>query len=226
MKPSEMRRPVHAWCSAPTLIACATRDDDYLLLRRTGPAAAGEPTRLTAGAAERRRGVLPAPPARERLRRRADADIRDDEALRRPDFAAIATRETTIALGRPDAGHRSTAIAPRRVQIGWWRRQLDGDAPIIWIDDSPGRGARSSMADLVSGFGGAIVDVIAPETGTPDARVAALRDGYVAFLQVVGVGVAAATAPPTIATSCAGSASSRTCGPTTRSGRPRGRANG
>ena len=41
------------------------------------------------------------------------------------------------------------------------------------------------MVDLVSGFGGAIVDVVAPETGEPYAQSSALRAGYIAFLQVV-----------------------------------------
>ena len=53
----------------------------------------------------------------------------------------------------------------RRVQIGWWRTTIDGDAPDHLDRRQPGaRHDRSTMADLVSGLGGAIVDVVAPET--------------------------------------------------------------
>ena len=37
----------------------------------------------------------------------------------------------------------------------------------------------------MSGFGAAIADVVAPETGEPYAQSSALRAGYIAFLQVV-----------------------------------------
>ena len=41
------------------------------------------------------------------------------------------------------------------------------------------------MADLVSGLGEAIVDVVAPETAAATRARAALRAGYVDFLKVV-----------------------------------------
>ena len=66
---------------APTLLACTTRDDDYHLLRRTNGVARARPA--TAGGGQRRRRVLPAPPAGRRLRRRAVAHVRDEQALRR-----------------------------------------------------------------------------------------------------------------------------------------------
>jgi hypothetical protein len=166
---------------APTLVGCATRDDDYLLLRRT-PAAAGAPTRLTAAPPNDAEAYY----VRHLLANGFGAELMRTYAMTKRFAAQTAgyrARETTIALGRPDAAARDRA---RRVQIGWWTTKIDGDAPIIWIDDSPERAGRSSMADLVSGFGGAIVDVIAPDTGAPDAPAASLRDGYVAFLQVVG----------------------------------------
>ena len=65
------------------------------------------------------------------------------------------------------------------------------------------------------GFGGAIVDVIAPETGAAYARSAPLREGYAGVPAGGRRRSGGRRAPPTIATSCAGSASSRTCAPTT-----------
>jgi len=168
---------------APLLLACTPRDDDYLLLRRAAAAGNG------------------APPAAMALASRNDAEAYYVRHLLASGFGAellrtyamtkrFATRtsgrrqtDTTIALGTPD---RPTAGGPtHRVKIGWWGTTLAADAPIIWIDDSGPRRARSTMADLVTGFGGAIVDVVAPETGAPYSQSSALRDGYIAFLQVV-----------------------------------------
>jgi hypothetical protein len=188
MTPKNARRTAClALALAPTLIACATRDDDYLLLRRT-PQAAGEPTQLTVASRQDPEGYY----VRHLLANGFGAELMRTYAMTKRFAARTAgyrDRETTIALGRPDTPDSDPAGAPgraRRVQFGWWRTSIDADAPIIWIDDSPERRARSSMADVVSGFGGAIVDVIAPETGAAHARSAPLRDGYVAFLQVVG----------------------------------------
>ena len=166
---------------APTLVGCATRDDDYLLLRRT-PAAAGAPTRLTTAPPNDAEAYY----VRHLLASGFGAELMRTYAMTKRFAAQTAgyrERETTITLGRPDAAARDRA---RRVQIGWWTDEADGDAPIIWIDDSPERGARSSMADLVSGF--ARRD--RRRDRARDRRAlrgsASLRDGYVAFLQVVG----------------------------------------
>jgi hypothetical protein len=168
---------------APTLLACATRDDDYLLLRRTAP---------PAGAAARTQLATPSPGdaeayyVRHLLANGFGAELLRTYAMTKR-FAARTSgyrdTPTTIALGAPDAPVEQAP--PRQVQLGWWRTTVDGNAPIIWIDDSPTRGDRSTMADLVSAFGAAIVDVVAPETGGAGAPAAPLREGYVAFLNTV-----------------------------------------
>jgi hypothetical protein len=171
---------------APALVACTTRDDDYLLLRRT--AAAGEATELQVAAkndpeAHYLRHLLASGFGAELMRTYA---MTKRFAARTSDYRDT---ETTIALGRPDTSGTGSAGAParpRRVRIGWWKTTIAAEAPIVWIDDGAARGPRSSMADLVAGLGGAIVDVIAPETGGAYARSAPLRAGYLAFLQVVG----------------------------------------
>ena len=169
---------------APTLLACATRDDDYLLLRRMAPPATGAPAPTQLASAPR--NDAEAYYVRHLLASGFGAELMRTYAMTKR-FAAHTSgyRDTppTVALGAPD-GPAERAQA-RRVQLGWWRTTIDGDAPIIWIDDSPGRGERSTMADLVTAFGGAIVDVIAPETGGAYARSAPLREGYLAFLQTV-----------------------------------------
>jgi len=177
-----MRPSTAALLLAPTLLACAPRDDDYLLLRRAAAEDPAQPTRL----APPPRSDAEAFYVRELLAGGFGAELLRTYAMTKRFAARTAGyRETTttIALGPPD---RPAAPArERRVDIGWWRTTIAADAPIVWIDDSPTRRQRSAMADLVTGMGGAIVDVIAPESGQPYARSAALRDGYVAFLQVV-----------------------------------------
>jgi len=184
MTPKVRRTAALTLLLAPMLVGCATRDDDYMLLRRT--AAAGDATHLQLAAKNDPEAYY----LRHLLASGFGAELMRTYAMTKR-FAAKTSgyhdRETTIALGRPDTAADSAGAPtrPRRVRIGWWKTTIAADAPIIWIDDSPARGARSSMADLVSGFGGAIVDVIAPETGAAYARSAPLRDGYVAFLQVI-----------------------------------------
>ncbi len=169
---------------APTLLACATRDDDYLLLRRPASPTAGAPARTQLASASRTDAE--AYYVRHLLASGFGAELMRTYAMTKR-FAARTSgyrdTPTTIALGVPDGP--AERAQDRRVRLGWWRTTIDGDAPIIWIDDSPGRGERSTMADLVTAFGGAIVDVIAPETGGAYARSAPLREGYLAFLQTV-----------------------------------------
>jgi hypothetical protein len=104
-------------------------------------------------------------------------------------FAALTSdvraTPTTVALGVPDTTDAAAAARARQVDIGWWRTSKPAAEPIIWIDDTGARRQRSTMVDLVSGFGDAIVDVVAPETANPGGKSAKLRAGYIAFLQVV-----------------------------------------
>ncbi|HMF42720.1 MAG TPA: hypothetical protein VKQ32_18745 [Polyangia bacterium] len=166
----------------PLSAACTTRDDDYLLLRRptTKP---GEPTAALELAP---RTDAEAYYLRHLLASGFGAELLRTYAMTKRFAARTGGRretDTMIALGAPD--HPALGAPARRVKIGWWRTKLAADAPIIWIDDSGPRRARSTMADLVSGFGGAILDVVAPETGAPYSKSSALRDGYIDFLQVV-----------------------------------------
>jgi hypothetical protein len=176
--------------AAPTLLACSVPDDDYLLLRRTnsdGPA----PARLQLAAA----GDAEAYYVRHLLANGFGAELLRTYAMTKRFAARTAGRAetpTTIALGVSDASE--THVADRSVKIGFWRTTLAASAPIIWIDDSPTRRDRSTMADLVSHFGEAIVDVVAPEAEAGGVHGAALRRGYVGFLQVV----AAEWRPPRI----------------------------
>jgi len=177
-----MRLSIAAFLAlAPALLACTPRDDDYLLLRRAKAAGgADEPTRLALASPNDAEAYY----LRHLLASGFGAELMRTYAMTKRFAASTAgTHETptTIALGTPDA----RAARARRVEIGWWRTTIAGDAPIIWIDDSEGRPDRSTMADLVSGLGGAIVDVVAPETGAAHSPSAALRAGYVAFLEVV-----------------------------------------
>lgn len=169
---------------APTLLACTPRDDDYLLLRRAkAPAGRDEPTRLALASP----GDAEAYYLRHLLASGFGAELLRTYAMTKRFAAATAgyhETPTTIALGTPDtAGDRRL---PRRAQIGWWRTTIDEDAPLIWIDDSPERRDRSTMVDLVSALAAAIVDVIAPGSDCPHSGASTLRQGYVAFLQVVG----------------------------------------
>jgi hypothetical protein len=171
---------------APTLLACAVRDDDYLLLRRTAARDARKPAALALASP----GDAEAYYVRHLLASGFGAELLRTYAMTKRFAARTAGyRETptTIALGEPEAPADlpSDPPGPRRVQIGWWRTTIDEGTPVIWIDDSPHRRDRSTMADLVSGVGAAIVDVVAPETAGAHSRSSPLREGYVAFLKVV-----------------------------------------
>jgi hypothetical protein len=169
---------------APTLLACTPRDDDYLLLRRAkAPGGGDDPIRLALASPNDAEAYY----LRHLLASGFGAELLRTYAMTKR-FAASAAgyhaTTTTIALGKPDtAGDRRL---PRRAQIGWWRTTIDEDAPILWIDDSPERHDRSTMVDLVSALGAAIIDVIAPGSDRPFSDASTLRRGYVAFLQVVG----------------------------------------
>ena len=170
-----MRPSTAVLLTAPLLIACTARDDDYLLLRR---ADAREPTVLAPAA----RNDGEASYVRHLLANGFGAELLRTYAMTKrfaAETSSYRAAPTTIALGTPEGP--ATPARPRAVQIGWWRTAKPAGEPIIWIDDSGPRRQRSTMVDLVSGFGAAIADVVAPESGEPSA----LRAGYIAFLQVV-----------------------------------------
>ncbi len=155
---------------APTLLACTTRDDDYQLLRRTNGVA--QPARLQLAAASDAEAYY----VRHLLANGFGGELLRTYAMAKR-FAAHTTgyteTPTRIALGASDASEQH--VPDRSVKVGWWRTTIAGDAPVIWIDDSPARRDRSTMADLVSGLGEAIVDVVAPETARRYRRRGAAR---------------------------------------------------
>jgi hypothetical protein len=166
---------------APTLIACTTRDDDYLLLRRT-TAKDGAPAGLQLAA----RNDAEAYYLRHLLANGFGAELLRTYAMTKRFAARTSGRRetpTTIAVGAPVVS--SDPAQERQIRVGWGRTTLDPDARIIWIDDSPGRRDRSTMADLVSGFGDAIIDVVDPDSDCLASDASALRLGYIQFLEVV-----------------------------------------
>jgi hypothetical protein len=171
---------------APTLLACTTRDDDYLLLRRpTAPN--GAPPAIGFELASR--SDAEAYYVRRLLANGFGAELLRTYAMAKRFAAHTSGRHetpTTIALGQPAvSSDPAQERKDRQIRLGWWRTTLDDGAPIIWIDDSPGRRDRSTMVDLVAGFGAAISDVIDPGGDCLQSDAAALRLGYIQFLQVV-----------------------------------------
>jgi hypothetical protein len=174
--------PLAALLLAPTLLACTTRDDDYLLLRRTAAQTApGQPVRLELAA----RNDSEAYYMRHLLSSGFGAELLRTYAMTKR-FASrtwgYSDTTTLIALGAPDLAPPG---APRQVKAGFWTTTLAADEPLVWIDGNAPLHRHSAMGELVSALGGAIVDVVAPETGLPYSRSRPLREGYAAFLQVV-----------------------------------------
>ncbi len=201
---------------APT--ACAVdRDDSYQLLRRGAERAPGSPTPLRyAGdndaSASRVRRLMADELSGELLRtfamaRRLVAETAPPASAGRP----LARFPPYLVLGVSDLD-RGAPYRERELRAGWWRQEIPARAPIIWIDDEPARseagrvlasvrpkeGAGASDAALrdavvldqiVSGFGQAIVSLIAPAPGSgvdaPPAAADPLGEGYAMFLQVV-----------------------------------------
>ena len=159
-----MRLPIAALLAlAPTLLACTPRDDDYLLLRRTRTA----PAASRPGWSWRRASDAEAYYVRHLLASGFGGELLRTYAMAKR-FAAhtpgTTETPTTIALGAPDASEQHVPDRVASRSAGGAPRS-PATRPIIWIDDSPARRDRSTMADLVSGLGEAIVDVVAPETG-------------------------------------------------------------
>jgi len=152
---------------AEVLSSCATRDDDYLLLRRAGGTDHVEFATRTDAQAFYVRQLLADGFGAELLwtysmAKRFVARTSGDREL-----------PTAIVLG-PAVG-RVDGV-PLRVATAFWQTSLPADTPIVWIDEGrPGR----EMDDLVAGLGAAIADTVAPDRGFE------LRAGYLEFLQVV-----------------------------------------
>ena len=167
--------------AAPLLVACTTRDDDYLLLRRTAPRDAEQATRLAPAA----RNDAEASYLRHLLANGFGAELLRTYAMTKR-FAARTSAyhdaPTTFAIGEPERLDDSRRA--RQVDIGWWRTSKPADEPIVWIDDTC-RGKCSMMAEVVVHLADAIMDVVAPESGLPHAESSELREGYVYFMTVV-----------------------------------------
>jgi hypothetical protein len=182
-------RAVLLAATLPLVLACVSRDDDYLLLRREAPRNHGAATPLR----------FAEPSDQEALRvRRLLADGFGAELLlthaMTKRFAARTTKTaateapTMVALGTSDVHReqcRDVGYRDRVLKTSWLAQRIPADAPLVWADSDP-------WPALVRGLGGAIVDLIAPGgnlgVGEGDRQAALchpLRDGYVAFLNVV-----------------------------------------
>jgi hypothetical protein len=169
----------------PVLVGCVGRDDDYLLLRREAVRREGRPTmfRLARGDdpdARRVRALLADGFGAELLRtyamtKRFVARTRDD---------ARGRQATYVALGASDVDPGAPPTAPYRprvVEAGWLRSSIDADAAVVWA----GSDGPPTMTELCAGFGGAIVDLVAPGAAAAFPPPQPLRDGYIGFLNVV-----------------------------------------
>jgi hypothetical protein len=177
-----MRLPIALALCVPTLLACTTRDDDYLLLRRVETNDQAGPTRLVPAARNDSEALY----VREQLSSGFGAELLRTYAMTRR-FAArtfdYRETQTTIALGAPD--FMTYPVPERSIKVGWWRTTLASDAPVIWIDDTVPAARRNTLDDLVSGVGDAIVDVIGSGSACRVSASSPLRRGYVEFLRVV-----------------------------------------
>jgi hypothetical protein len=171
--------------TAPLLVACTIRDDDYLLLRRVEASDAHAPTRLVPAKPNDSEALY----VRQLLATGFGAELLRTYAMTKR-FAARTTgyhdMPTTIVLGRYD-GSPVDPRPRRQIDIGWWRTTMRQEQPVTWIDDSLQQNGPITMAQLVSELADDIVDVVAPETGQVygDMPSTALRWGYRAFLEVV-----------------------------------------
>jgi hypothetical protein len=171
--------------TTPLLVACTTRDDDYLLLRRVEAGDARAPTRLVPAKPNDSEALY----LRQLLANGFGAELLRTYAMTKR-FAARTTgyqdMPTTIVLGRYD-GSPVDPRPRRQIDIGWWRTTMRQEQPVTWIDDSLPPNGPITMAQLVAELADDIVDVVAPEAGQihGDAPSAALRWGYRAFLEVV-----------------------------------------
>lgn len=193
------------------------RDDGYELLRRSAERAPGAPTPLryasdNDASASRVRRLMADELAGELLRTFAMARrLVAETAPPASAGHALARFPPYLVLGVSDLD-RGVPYRAREVRAGWWRQEIPARAPIIWIDEDPahseagrvlasvrptsGAGASDAalrdavvLEQIVSGFGQAILGLIAPPpVSGADASPAAadpLGEGYTTFLQVV-----------------------------------------
>jgi len=180
-----MRLPIALALIAPTLLACTTRDDDYLLLRRVATPDPAAPARLVPPARTDGEALY----VRQLLSGGFGAELLRTYAMTKRFASRTAgyhETPTTIVLGPYDLPLNHPG-PKREVQIGWWRTTMARDQPTIWIDDTHQFDDAGTMTRLVTDFADEILDVVAPETGSAygDAPSSALRWGYAGFLQVV-----------------------------------------
>lgn len=155
---------------AQALAGCTTRDDDYMLLRRTPvDGAPGAPVRLS---------FAPANDADAWYLHHLLADGFGAELLR---TYAMSKRFAARTDGHDEAptyvvlGDRPGGDRRHEVDMRFWRATLPATAPLIWLP----RHSSTAMTDLVSALAQATIDVAVPHTTDP------LRAGYIEFTQVV-----------------------------------------
>jgi hypothetical protein len=182
-----------------SLGSSAERDDAYVVVRRAPSRADGQPTKL----------AYPEPddPAQIDVRYLMasgfPAELLRTFAMTRrfvertaPSGSVTRARATAplyLALGTNDTFH-DVPYRDRILGHGPFATRIPADVPLIWIDDEelaapPGAGNGPALNAIVIGFGKAIVSLVAPPPASRDAELAVrpypLRDGYLAFLQVV-----------------------------------------
>lgn len=193
---------------------CTERDDAYVLLRRLPNRKAGAPTPLgyakpDDSAAPRVRRLLADGFGAELLRTFAMTK-RFVRRTAPPDSVpyARAAAPTYLALGTSDT-YRGRPYRNREIDGGWLSAAIPAGTPVVWIDDDPTelaqlppfadcavpdlplseRSRDAATTDLiVAGLADAIVNVAAPgptDFSTDPEPTYPLRDGYVAFLEVV-----------------------------------------
>lgn len=202
-------------------------DDRFVLLRRAPERAAGAPTPLLLASAD----DLGAARVRRLMSDRFAGELLLTLAMVRRLVGATAPRGSVararaeapayVALGVSDL-YRERPYRERVIGTGWSREVLAADVPIVWIDDGDpartevgrtlglagdvpgGEGLRDAVAleQLVSGFGRAILDLVAPpETDGADGDDATdpLAAGYVRYLDVVNAEWRSAGGPAALA---------------------------
>jgi hypothetical protein len=161
--------------AAPMLVACTPRDDGCLLLRRRAPRAPHERTTLSYAEPDDAAGLV----VRQWLADGFGAELLRTHAMARR-LAGRAGDPAIVALGAADA-----AGAAPQFDGGWFRQTLPAGTPIVWIKDDDDALATASpiAAQLTVGLAEAIVDTA---VGAAPPAVPALREGYAAFLTVLG----------------------------------------
>jgi hypothetical protein len=167
---------------APTLLACTTRDDDFMLLRRVETKDPGAPIRLVQAARNDGEALY----IRQLLSNGFGAELLRTYAMTKRFAARTAgyhETPTTIVLG--PCGY-SEPEKKRLIDIGWWTTSMSSEQPIIWMyDPHESYGGGSPMGALVERFGDEILEVIAPDNTNDVDPPNLLRRGYLYFLETV-----------------------------------------